>query len=301
MIYYDPTEARKGSRLQQKVIDAGKPLKHLELLTGADLLVTAYNKNPSVPDAFVKQINENAVEIVGMYSDKPQTTAKATGIPLPAILATRRFFDACRTGVLIQRKSGMDFVASIPKLNEIIGRMLLWTPDPWLLIAANIGCDRNGKAVIDGKVTGFTHKAVVSSKTSWMLSGGKVVEVSRDGLTNDFIDYINRKLELLYKDSQKFVVRQRWAKQQIVGPNDPRWEWMNVLMNLHGIGQKRAKALADYCGNLSNALIFLSDTEAVEELGRNDIARVSDSKKFRKLLGINENNKLTVIGGHNDK
>ena len=296
MIYYDPTEARKGTRLQQEVINVGKPLKHLEMLTGADLLVTPYEKSIEIPDSLANDINENALHIIGAYREPPTDVSKRTGIPLPAILSTKRFFDACRTGILIQRKSGMDFTASIPKLHEILGRMLLWTPDPWLLIAANIGCNKDGKAVIDGKTSAFTHKTVVSAKMSWMLSGGKVIEISRDNLTGHVIEYAERKLKQLAIDNQKFVVRKRWAKQNVVGPNDPRWEWMNVLMNLQGIGQKRAKALADYSGNLVNALVFLSDTDAVVKLGRNDIARKSDSVKFRKMLGIDDGNILAEIG-----
>jgi len=59
---------------------------------------------------------------------------------------------------------------------------------------------------------------------------------------------------------------------------------------------KRAKALADYTGSLVNALTFLADTDAVKKLGRNEVARVSDSVKFRKLLDIPDDNKLMEIG-----
>ena len=45
-----------------------------------------------------------------------------------------------------------------------------------------------------------------------------------------------------------------------------------------------------------NALVFLSDTDAVVKLGRNDIARKSDSVKFRKMLGIDDGNILAEIG-----
>jgi len=301
-IYYDPSESRDKTRLQQEVINAGKPLDNLEMLTGADLLVTPIIDNINIPKPFVSSINENALTVIGkMYNSKPIEVAKYVEIPLPAVLATYKFWQACQAGILIQRKSGNDFTASIPKLNEIIGRMLLWTPDPWLLIAANIGCDRDGKAVIDGKTSGFTHKQVVSSKMSWMMSGGNVIEISRDNLTSHVIEYAERKLKQLNQDQNKFVVRRKWTRQTIVGPNDKRWEWMNVLINLPGIGQKRAKALADYAGNLVNAIVFLCDTNAVKELGNNDVARVSDSIKFRKLLGIVDDNTLGELGNYEYK
>jgi len=182
-IYYDPTEARKKSKLQPEVINAGKPLKHLEMLTGADLLVTPLDESIVIPDAFAKAINENALHIIGtIYKERATDVARCTEIPLPGILATYRFWRACQSGILIQRKSGHDFTNSIPKLDEILGRMILWTPDPWLLIAANIGCNKDGKAVVDGTVSGFTHRQVTSAKMSWMLSGGNVIEISRDGM-----------------------------------------------------------------------------------------------------------------------
>lgn len=301
-IYYDISEGRSGTRLQEEVRASGKPLDNLEMITGTDLLITPYEHNLIIPRNVADAIVENNTEIIAnrhLIHDS-QELSKAVGIPLPIAVSVKHFWIACQKGILIQRKSGMDYPSSIPKLNEIFGRMLLWTPDPWLLISANIGCDRNGKAVIDGKTSGFKYSQLIGAKISWMMSGGNVVEIPRDNLTALIVNYIDSKLIRLEKDDTKFVVRQKWTRQNIVGPNDKRWEWMNVLIQLPGIGQKRTKALADYAGNLASAIEFLNDTEAVKTLGRNDIARTVDSLKFRKLLGFDDEhgdqNKMVIIG-----
>lgn len=297
MIYYDPSESRSGTRLQQDVIDAGHPLPNLELLTGADLLVTPFDERINIPTPIAKQIDENSVYIIGMLENSELSEiAKELSIPLPVIISANKLYNVCKYGILIQRKSGTDFTSSIPKLSEILGRMTLWTPDPWLLISANIGCNKDGKAIIDGKESGFTHKQVVSAKMSWMLRGGSVIEISRDNLTSHVIESAERKLNEFKTEKSKFIVRQKWSRQNIIGANDPRWQWMNVLTQFSGIGQKRAKAIADYCGTLVDAMIFLSDTDAVKALGQPDIARVSDSEKFRKLIGVADGNILSMEG-----
>lgn len=302
-IYYDVSEGREGTRLDQNIVDVGKPLQNLEMITGADLLVTPFEKNISLPTPIANLITEKRIRIVELIlkDNTPAEIAKDTGISMPAAIQAVNLWTASQMGILVQRKSGQDFTSSIPKLHEIESRMLLWTPDPWLLIAANIGSDRNGKAVVDGKAVTFTYRQVVSAKTAWMFYGGNVLEVSRDNLSPLFFEYTERKLDAIVKNPTKLVARRTWARQHLVGSNDKRWRWMNILMGFDGIGALRAKRIADYCGSLVKSLVFLSDTNAVEALGDNDIARISDSLKFRKLLEIADDNTLAEVGNYEPK
>jgi hypothetical protein len=293
MIYFDPTETSSNTRLSKSVVQAGKNLDNLERLTGADILVTPFGKKLSAP----LDLDEDAVSVVGGISrgQTDREIAKETGVSFPTIIKARKLWVACQQGILIQRKSGTDFTSSIPKLHEIFGRMRLWTPDPWLLVSANIGCNRHGKAVIDGKESGFTHKQLVGIKMSWSLSGGNVIEISRDGLVGHVLEYADSKLKKLQEEDTKFVVRHKWTRQNIVGANDPRWQWMQVLVDLPGIGSKKARAIAEYCGTLANSLEFLTDPNYKEYDGYPTVVNPSDIEKNRNLMGLPEGNKLGQI------
>jgi len=294
MIYYDQSEGRKGTRLPQSIQDAGEPLMHLECLTGADLLVTPYTEKIVLQQSY----NDSAASVVALLNNHKTVNEIANELELPllSIISMKKLKIACEMGILIQRKSGQDFTSSIPKLGEIFGRMKLWTPDPWLLISANIGCNRKGKAVVDGKETGFNYKQVISAKMSWSFNGGSVIDTARDNLMSGVLDYAERKLKELQKDNIKYIVRQKWSRQHIIGPNDTRWEWMQVLMSLPSIGQKKTREIADWAGSLSESLIFLTDPEWENYPGKPDSVRPSDIKKVRALMGLEEDNRLEKIG-----
>jgi len=294
MIYYDQSEGRKGTRLPQSIIDAGKPLQHLERLTGADLLATPYNEKLFLKASY----DDDASSIVALLNQhkSEREIASELSVALPMVISVKKLKIACEMGILIQRKSGQDFTSSIPRLGEIFGRMKLWTPDPWLLISANIGCNRNGKAVVDGKETNFAYSQVVGAKMSWSFSGGNVVEVTRDNLISQILTYADKKLKELQEDNIRYIVRQKWSRQNIIGPNDIRWEWMQVLMSLPGIGQKKTREIADWTGNLADSLIFLTDPSWENYPGRPDSIRPSDIRKVRKLMSLEEDNRLEKIG-----
>lgn len=293
MIYYDHTESRKGTRLPKKVVDAGKPLPNLEMYTGADLLITPYKEKIVLKPVEEEEIIDLAV---GMETGKNvKQIVKETGIPLPIVVSAKKFWIACQVGILIQRKSGMDYPNSIQKIDEIFGRMKLWTPDPWLLVSANIGCNRQGKAVVDGRSTKFQYRTLISKKMSWSFNGGSVVEVPRDSLIPLVCDYANKKLEDIEKGDTKYVVRRKWSRQHIVGPNDKRWTWMQVLVDLPGIGNKKAKEVADYTGDLASAIVYLTDPVQNKFDTRPKSVRPSDIKKIRKMFGLADGVKLELM------
>lgn len=292
-IYYDPSEARKSTRLPKNVINAGKKLKNLELLTGADLLVTPYTETFKLSAKMDNDISALACSI--QRGKKIKEISKETSLSLPKVISAKKLWVASQMGILVQRKSGMDFVSSIPKLDEIFGRMKLWTPDPWLLLSANIGCDRNGYAVVDGRKTKFLYKSIIGKKMSWNFNGGSLIEVTRDKLIGITLDYANRKLEEFLKEKTKFVVRRKWTRQNIIGPNDERWQWMQVLVDLPGIGDKKAKAIAEYCGSLSRSFEFLTDPDFKKFAEYPKIVRPSDVKKNRELMGLDEDFMMGVV------
>jgi len=116
VIFYDPTEAREKTKLPANVIAAGVEMPGLEKFTGADLLLSPL----SIP---IEALNVPGVEKLKVH---------------------------CQAGMLIQRKSGMDFFSSIGRLMDIQWRMQQWGLG-WLLVTGNIGCGKNGLAYMDGR------------------------------------------------------------------------------------------------------------------------------------------------------
>src|SRR5512143_3765089 len=109
MLYYDPTEARDATRVPLQVIRSGLPLPGLETETGADFLLSPL----SAPK---------------MEAVRPESRASLT--------ALRKH---CEAGLLIQRKSGLDLIGSLPALAAIQLRMAKYSRAPWLLIIGTLG------------------------------------------------------------------------------------------------------------------------------------------------------------------
>lgn len=146
-VYIDPTEAREDSRLSQDFISSSVVLPGLERFTGADFLITTLPGMSEITEAIPHQMMlESALEF----------------------------------GVLIQRKSGGDFVNSLPKLKEIQYRMLEWSKCGacWLLVT-DLSFGPNG-VLVDGQVSTATIHNVRSAMRWWQLRGGNVEVLPSD-------------------------------------------------------------------------------------------------------------------------
>jgi len=141
MIGYDPTESRPNSRLPDAVLQVATEIMGLEAATGADLIVSATPIPTTIPDP----------------------------IPVPC---RRALEHAARQGaVLVQRKSGGDFLSSIPDLGGIIHRMNQWAPmGRWLLVT------RLAEAMEDAgnRGTGWSPESIAGAILRWKLRGGNV-------------------------------------------------------------------------------------------------------------------------------
>jgi len=155
-LWYDPTEARQGSKLPSNVISAGISLPKLEAETGADFLISPLTGPP------LGQLNKPGREILRVH---------------------------CQAGILVQRKSGMDFMSSIGKLMRIQWRMQQWGR-AWLLVTGNIGCGKNGLAYMDGRRSHVSYQQAMGALDYWQLRGGGVTVLRRDGLVEkvDWVD-----------------------------------------------------------------------------------------------------------------
>ena len=140
MIYYDPTEARKGTNLAQSVIDKGSPLPTLETLTGGDILLTPF------------PIPGNSIE------SGPGKTV---------------FSNIIGKSFLLQRKSGNDLLQSIPHLMDVLRRMREWDSMPWLAVSGLFWKSINHKVVQDGYETGWHFHSYKGVLDAWQIAGGR--------------------------------------------------------------------------------------------------------------------------------
>lgn len=228
MIFIDPTEARDNTRLPLPVLRASQVLPGLEALTGADLLISPH--------------------------ESPHIKSLPDPLPEPFRLAIEKHITS---GLLVQRKTGRDLTSSIGKLDEILGRLLHWTHRPWLLVVADIKCDREGQAIVDGRPSNYTWAAVEGALAWWQLRGGMLTILEHDRLVAPWANGWLARLKKLSDSRYHHVSRQ--VQQVLLAP-----DCRDTLMSLPGIGPERAQALLESQGTLAWCLSYLSDPRSVD-------------------------------------
>lgn len=252
-VYYDPTEARVGTRLSQSVIDSGRAVENLEQYTGADLLLTT--------------------------DDYPLTRVTDA---MPHQLGLKKCIAA---GLLVQRKSGGDFIGSLHKLNDILVRMLEWTDTPWLLITGRIDITPSGDAVMDGRETGWGMQSVIGYLDWWQVRGGYVTTLPSDDHVARWLNMWEARFRELRHNPVKALVN-RTIKQVLTGP-----DWKDTLATLPGIGGERARRVATTHKRLASSMVWLtdlSDPTTVEGVAS------GTKEKVRAYLGLESNETLRI-------
>ncbi len=225
MILFDPTEAREASLLPQAVITAGRPLIGLEALTGADLMLT-----------------RQPLELTRISNDTP--------VPILSAFAI-----AVRNGMLIQRKSGLDLLSSLDKLNRIQLKMMRFGGECWLLATGVIEA-RGGMVVLDKRVTKWKYSTLMAKIVDWQRRGGYWYCLPDDEHLTAFVAAAEKRVT---GDAVK-VVATRQPAQSIVPAG-----WWERLTAIPGFGLTKAQALAEWLadGNygfdtMAHALEYLS-------------------------------------------
>lgn len=229
MIFYDPTEARAGTRLPASIIQAGRALPGLEKYTAADLLVSPHKK-----------------PILTAITDSK-----------PSQLSLRRHTEH---GLLVQRKTGMDAIGSIPKLERILVRMQSWCQavPPWLVLDGHYG-SKDGLVVVGKRITKWKYSAFIGALDSWQMGGGCVTIIADSGAL----------LAWLARWSDRIrVLPDRPLGKPILG-SEPvivtdSFPWVTTLATFPGIGPSLAVEIAHYTGSLKESLVLLSDPALLE-------------------------------------
>ncbi len=253
LLWYDPTESRVGSRLPTNIVSVGVSLPRLEAETGADLLISPLTGPPLV------ELNRPGIEILKVH---------------------------CQAGVLVQRKSGMDFVSSIGRLAGIQWRMQQWGLS-WLLVTGNIGSGKNGLAYIDGRRSHVSYQGLIGALDYWQLRGGGVSILRSDGLSGKWFQLMCERVERVHEEPE---IEIEMLKQVLVKKRGSAKEnaATQTLSTFPGIGSGTARNIAVEYGSLAEGLVFLSGGEKMKGVG------LVTKEKAREWLGLNKNERLEI-------
>lgn len=287
-IYLDPTETSSSTRMPQSVIRQAQVLTGLEAVTGADFLITTHKiKLPSRG----LQCGREAVEVIASYDPEFHTQdqiAEIVGVPFPDVAIVQGVIQAIRVGVLAQRKSGMDFISSIPNLRDIRNRMLRWTWRSWLLPTGKFDV-ANGHVVVDGHESNYSPRSVQGAIRAWRFDGGQVDVLDSDKEIATWISDTLNTLRVM-EAKQGDDGRMRRYKRDIPARDDDRARALAILATLKGVGESGAKKLLDYYGNLAAVLEACLDPSIPKSKYRPGgvLGKVTVGAN-RKLFGFDEN------------
>lgn len=236
----------------------------LEAHTGADLLIT---------------------------TDEIRLTSLPDSLTLPLRNTLQHMIDH---GLLVQVKIGEDFTSSIPNLSEILAKMLLWTKRPWLLNVLDLRRDRDGHAVINGRVSDLTFNECDGAADWWQLRGGMLnaFPIRNSDVYAWCQDWLAR-LRKLERDPVHFVTR---PSAQKILPCDGRADVLARLMSptFSGSGIKTAIRLLKHVGTLKHAMLYLSDVENCKVSHVEDIGE-KRFETFRHNMELSEQEILCPI------
>ena len=191
--------------------------------------------------------------------------------------------------LLTQVKFGEDIASSIgDRLNESLARMVenhARQCQCVLLFVGILTADASGKALINGRKTHLEHDyhAVKRAMSKWVLRGGVVHELSREGLLEQWCKDQERLLNDCFEHSVKHVYQLGDYPDSPPVNDDPLQlplrvtDGRRLLINLPGLGIELVERVWAYAGDTKSCLRFLTDTRSagqVEGIGSGKIAKI---------------------------
>lgn len=261
MIYYDPTESRSGTRMSPEVREIGVRLDGLEPATGADILVTAWDG-----------------KLRGGMLGKP-----------PGSILLRQ---ALAKGMLVQRKSGLDMLGSIPHLGHIFQRMQIATEDGgmlWLAYTGRFEPNLLEHVECDGRDTEWHWNAFQGALDMWSIRGGMVHWEPNDERLGDWLLRWDERLPKLL-DDPNMVLSPRPKSRLTGGTIDPS-PWRRTLESFPGVGSVLSHRIAIKFNTLAEALWWMSteDSSLIEGVG------LKMKLAWRQWLGLEDRWIVTMI------
>jgi hypothetical protein len=216
-LFNDPGEARSNSKFRQcKGIKDLKPisLPGLEALTGADILISPLNSPYPMNEHLLKIHLDTGALLVQLKF----------GFDLIASIIDSRF-----------KTSQVKMLATGANQNQIILLFIGFVFEPYR---------EDGELMINGTYVhnivpaakNFKYRHYLEQRLKWSLRGGIFEQVTLD---SSLIIWIKSAAEMFDKP----VNRRVWEPQQKLFLTD---DWRNVLVNLPGIGERKAQDIYDW-------------------------------------------------------
>lgn len=235
MIFFDASETREGSRIS-RLVEVGQLTIGLEAMTGADMLISPLDLSLPV-------------------------TLK------PGLVLHKKVLQQhCAAGWLVQRKSGMDLVHSIPSLTlNILPRMRVWSEWCWLLSTGWHDRNDSGNVIFGGNQlpTETAWSGLQGSLLAWQLDGGYYASLANDALVVPWLEQVDSTLQTWHDQGGRpdKWVSHKPTREVLRADNEPA---LAILMALPGIGITKARACLAIWGSLAVCLMWLSDPELYE-------------------------------------
>lgn len=254
MIYYDVSE--QSTKLPQNVIDYGKPFPELEQITGADFVIVPelsnYEKAIELQSA-----NKSFVQIGKELKLSLSNVASLVNKNIETVLHEWLFAGA----ILVQRKSGYDFVNSIgPRLNHALGKMneVAYKQYQRLVLVTGIFDENNELLILDGKQTNWQYWQYKMAESGVSCKGGCIELLPRDDLILRWIKLKENQL-LRYKHNKtKWVVPTVYYPPDLPDMDDvlqlpiPVRDCRLAIINIPGWGIGKVNILYEYVKSTLN-------------------------------------------------
>ena len=170
-------------------------------------------------------------------------------------------------GICVQRKTIGDFVQSLrdERIWFQLERMHKVTSRPYLLIIGDLKCNRDGKAIIDGRESDWEYSNIIAAEDWWEIRGGYGPRwLSREGLIYSWCYMWATRLENRNREDG-------WGKKVISRPiqqgiyEAPALQ--RTLLTFPGLGSEKAEAVynrtVERCGDvpptLTDVLLVLQE------------------------------------------
>lgn len=251
MLFYDDTEARRGSKLPQECIEYGHLWRGIEAQTGGDFVVT-----PTLsPRHKIVLMKRKGVPI--------PTIAQRVGVDVIDVVKTQEddiesvLYDYLYRGsIVVQRKSGHDLLASVQssRLKESLARMDNAVPYRCqrTLLYTGVFSERDGYVVLDGEETRLQYMSLVMALTAWNNRGGCAVNLCGDQHILEWVKHLESQLDSYQHHSEEQVFSDVYYPPDMPDVDDVMQtpvevtDWRRSVITFPGLGVERVNALKEY-------------------------------------------------------
>lgn len=249
MIYYEPNEDLPQSKLPKSVIEYGNCFGGLEQMTGADFIIVPEIGNYEKITR-MQQEGKNLVEI------SKELEMSLTDVVKISTSGEDEIIKHILSGaLLVQRKSGYDFVQSIgSRVNDAIARMCEISHHQYqrVILVTGSFSKQDGFLVLNSKITNWTWESFIGSVTAIKYKGATVEFLPDDSCILDWIKLQESQLIKYKHEDTKWIVPQVYFPPDMPDIDDPLQLMRPVrdcrlsMIHIPGWGIDKVNALYQY-------------------------------------------------------